>query len=115
MSDKSLVSTLFNHPFSFAVGVGAANGLLAKMRDKPITPTAVLYLAVILGLGEAALASEEPEEERHTSVSATAFYSVLGVFAGVALFADWSGRKVKGGGGIPIAQRETEGQSQLTS
>jgi hypothetical protein len=87
------VKTLLNHPFSFAVGVGLANGLLAFARQKKIDFKTAATLSVILGLGEAALVMYEPEEERgEHSLSSIAVLSVAGVMLGVAPFIEWSPR-----------------------
>lgn len=92
MADFS-VKTLLNHPFSFAVGVGLANGLLAFARQKKIDFKTAATLSVILGLGEAALVMYEPEEERgEHSLSSIAVLSVAGVMLGVAPFIEWSPR-----------------------
>lgn len=77
---------LVNHPFSFAIGVGAANGLLAVGRGKSIDLPTALTLSTILGLGEMALVMYEPESERTNSLVAIALWSVAGVMVGVMPF-----------------------------
>ena len=74
---------LLNHPYSFAVGIGVTNGLLAKARNKHIDPMTAVTLSLILGLGEAALVAREPTWQRKQSLTAIAVYSVLGVLTGV--------------------------------
>lgn len=111
VDQPGLVSRLAGNPFVFAMGVGLANGLLAKMRGKSITPKAAIYMALILGAGEAALASEEPAEERTNTVSSIGWMSILGVFVGIAAFTNWTGApsssSSSGGGilpsGVPVA------------
>jgi hypothetical protein len=92
---------LVNHPFSFAVGVGVANGLLAVGRGKKIDVPTALTLSAILGLGEMALVMYEPESERPMSLTAIGVYSVLGVLGGVLPFVTWG--DAHGGAGVPIA------------
>jgi hypothetical protein len=92
---------LVNHPYSFAVGVGVANGLLAVGRGKKIDVPTALTLSAILGFGEMALVMYEPESERSMSLTAIGVYSVLGVLTGVLPFVTWSGEPH--GGGLPIA------------
>jgi hypothetical protein len=77
---------LVNHPYSFAMGVGIANGFLAVGRGKKIDMPTALTLATILGLGEMALIMYEPESERQYSLQATGIYSVLGVLTGLLPF-----------------------------
>lgn len=77
---------LVDHPYTFAMGVGVANGLLAVGRGKKIDMPTALTLSVILGLGEMALVVYEPESERHYSLTSVGIYSVLGVLTGVLPF-----------------------------
>lgn len=77
---------LVNHPYSFAVGVGVANGMLAVGRGKKIDVPTALTLSAILGLGEMALVMYEPESERSMSLEMIGVYSVLGVLTGVLPF-----------------------------
>jgi hypothetical protein len=100
---------LVNHPFSFAVGVGVANGLLAVGRGKKIDMPTALTLSAILGLGEMALVMYEPESERSHSLTVIGAYSVLGVLAGVLPFVSKEGH----GGGVPIASRESGGEASM--
>ena len=95
---------LVNHPYSFAVGVGVANGLLAVGRGKKIDMPTALTLSAILGLGEMALVMYEPESERTMSLTAIGVYSVLGVLTGVLPFVSKEGH----GGAVPIASKEPE-------
>lgn len=82
----SAFKTLMNHPFSFAVGIGVANGMLAVGRNKKIDMPTALTLSAILGLGEMALVMYEPEHERSHSLEIIGVYSVLGVLLGVLPF-----------------------------
>jgi len=77
---------LVNHPFSFAIGVGVANGLLAVGRGKSIDKPTAVTLSLILGLGEMALVAFEPESERPMSLTAIGLWSVAGVAVGVMPF-----------------------------
>lgn len=85
------VKDLVNHPYSFAMGVGIANGFLAVGRGKKIDLPTALTLSAILGLGEMALIMYEPESERQYSLTATGIYSVLGVLTGLLPFVSPSG------------------------
>lgn len=97
---------LIEHPFSFAVGIGLANGLLAKVRGKGIDVATGIALAAILGIGEAVIvALEKPDPtKKHYSPALVALYSVIGVGVGLAPFVTLEGE----GGGLPIAERERE-------
>jgi len=77
---------LVNHPFSFAIGVGVANGLLAVGRGKSIDLPTAVTLSTILGLGEMALVIYEPASERTRSLAAIGAWSVAGVMVGVMPF-----------------------------
>lgn len=94
---------LVDHPFSFAVGVGVANGLLAVGRGKKIDVPTALTLSAILGLGEAALVMYEPAHERTHSLTAIGVHSVLGVLAGVLPFVTFGEVHHGERGGLPIA------------
>ena len=77
---------LVNHPYSFAMGVGIANGFLAVGRGKKIDFKTALTLSTILGLGEMALIMYEPESERTYSLQSVGIFSVLGVLTGLLPF-----------------------------
>ncbi len=102
--------SLVDHPFSFAAGVGVANGLLAVSRDKKIDVPTALTLSVILGLGETALVMYEPESERPMGLGAIAAYSVLGVLLGVAPFIT---PNAHGAHSLPIATATPNGQQPV--
>jgi hypothetical protein len=95
---------LVNHPYSFAMGVGIANGFLAVGRGKKIDMPTALTLSAILGLGEMALVMYEPESERSMSLPAIGVYSVLGVLTGLLPFV--SPGHQEHGGALPIASKE---------
>lgn len=100
---------LVNHPFSFAVGVGVANGLLAVARGKRVDGPTAAALGVILGLGEAALVGLEPGHSVWSKETAkVAWLSVLGVGVGVLPFVLFG--KGEPTHGIPIAS--TGGKSE---
>lgn len=103
-SPKEIAKAAFHHPFTFAAGVGVANGLLAKARDKAIDVPTAATLAIILGLGEMALEAFVPPEKRPPmSLPAIGLWSVAGIAAGLAPFIDWTGEK-EAARGLPIAQ-----------
>jgi hypothetical protein len=101
------IKTLVNHPFSFAVGIGVANGLLAVARGKKIDIPTALWLSAILGLGEMALEMYVPAEERAHSLPAIGAHSVAGVLLGVLPFV--TTEPGHHGGGLPIASRTEPG------
>lgn len=85
------LKTLVNHPLTFAIGVGLANGLLAKARGKKIDLKTLVTLGSIIGLGEAALVMYEPPEERgeimsKMSLMAIGLYSCGGLYLGLLPF-----------------------------
>jgi len=101
-----------NHPFTFAVGVGLANGILARVRGKQVDVPTAVALALILGAGEAVIEhfdKSKPPEEKH-SPAAVVLYSIAGVAAGLLPFITWE--TAEGGTRpIPIASKETTGDS----
>lgn len=98
---------LVNHPFSFAVGVGVANGLLAVARGKRIDLPTAAALGVILGLGEAALVGLEPGHKVWSKETGkVAWLSVLGVAVGVAPFVLLGTGEA--GHGAPLAEKSRE-------
>jgi hypothetical protein len=97
-----------NHPFTFALGVGVANGALAKVRGKEVDVPTAVALALILGAGEAAIEhfdkTKPPEEKR--SILAMSLLSIAGVGLGLLPFLSW---KMEGGARpLPIAQADEE-------
>jgi hypothetical protein len=102
---------LVNHPYSFAMGVGIANGFLAVGRGKKIDMPTALTLSAILGLGEMALVMYEPESERSMSLQAIGVYSVLGVLTGLLPFV--SPGHQEHNGGFPIAEKEPSARIPL--
>ncbi len=101
---------LVNHPYSFAVGVGVANGMLAVGRGKKIDMPTALTLSAILGLGEMALVMYEPESERSMSLTSIGVFSVLGVLTGVLPFVT---REAAHGGAVPVATKDEGGMTPL--
>lgn len=102
---------LVHHPFSFAVGVGLANGLLAVARGKSIDVPIATALGIILGIGEAALVGLEPGNKVWSKETGkVAIHSVLGVAVGVLPFVLFG--KGEPGHGLPIAEtaKKTEGK-----
>lgn len=76
---------LVNHPFTFALGVGLANGALAAVRGKHIDVKTAAALTAILGVGETVIVAFEPGEKKHSNL-ATLLHSIAGVFIGLAPF-----------------------------
>lgn len=103
---------LVNHPFSFAVGVGVANGLLAVARGKRIDVPTATALGVILGLGEAALVGLEPGHELWSKDTArVAWLSILGVGVGVLPFVLFGKGEVGHGAPLASAAVDAEGSA----
>ena len=79
------------HPGIFATGVGLANGLLARARNKKIDPKTAITLASVLGIGELVLIAYEPPSERGAySLTEVGVWSVFGVLAGLLPFISWN-------------------------
>lgn len=76
---------LVNHPFTFAAGVGLANGLLAAVRGKHIDFKTAAALTAILGVGETVIVAFEPGEKKHSNL-AVLLHSIAGVGLGLAPF-----------------------------
>lgn len=88
------LKTLVDHPFSYAIGVGMANGLLAKSRDKKIDLKTAVTLGSIIGIGETALVMYEPQHERgeimsQMSLMEVGLWSCAGLFVGLLPFITW--------------------------
>lgn len=112
--------TLLDHPFSFAMGVGLANGLLAKARDKQVDARVATTLAAILGLGETALVMYEPQSERgplmkDMTLMEIGVYSALGVLVGLIPFMSWSGAHAATATSVPIASSTPSGGNTAVS
>lgn len=107
---------LVNHPFTFAVGVGAANGLLAAVRGKRVDLPTGIALAAILGVGEAVINHFEPHPPgappKRSDLS-VAIHSVLGVALGLAPFVFLMRGAEDHGGGIPVAEAERARQEKV--
>lgn len=80
----SLVSELVSHPGVFGAGAGLANGVIATVRAKPMSVTANLVTAGVIGVSEGML-SDKPE-----NAVPIAILSALGAIAGMAPFTRWS-------------------------
>jgi hypothetical protein len=76
------------HPMTFAIGVGVANGVLAAVRDKPVSTKAAAITAAVIAAGELALVFELPDEER-PNMTEFAIYTMTGTFLGLAPFVSW--------------------------
>jgi fucose 4-O-acetylase-like acetyltransferase len=99
---------LVNHPFTFAAGVGLANGLLAAARGKHIDLKTAAALTMILGVGETVIVAFEPGEKKHSNL-AVLLHSIAGVGLGLAPFVRMSSdEKELVGKTIPIAKGVSE-------
>lgn len=97
---------LVNHPFTFAAGVGLANGLLAAARGKHIDLKTAAALTMILGVGETVIVAFEPGEKKHSNL-AVLLHSIAGVGLGLAPFVKLSPDEAKMvGGKFPIADSD---------
>lgn len=82
------MSQVAANPMVFAVGVGVANGVLAAVRNKPVSPRALYATAAVLAIGEAILIMDEPEASRPPLGSFMA-QTAIGVGLGMAPFVSW--------------------------
>ena len=82
------VGEIAQQPAVFALGVGVATGLLAMLRDKPITPQAAAITAAGIAAGELALVYELPPDERPEMIPFV-LWTMLGTYAGLAGFVSW--------------------------
>lgn len=85
----SLLSQVAAHPMVFAIGVGVANGVLAAVRDKPVSTRAATATAAVLAAGEVVLVMDLPEAER-PDLSKFALHTAIGVMLGMAPFVTWT-------------------------
>ncbi len=83
------LAELAAHPGVFAMGVGVANGVLAAVRDKPVSPLAAAITAGVIAAGELALVYELPPEERPDMLPFT-LWSIAGTYVGLAPFVSWT-------------------------
>jgi hypothetical protein len=81
------VLELVEHPAALGVAVGIANGVLAAVREKPMSVTANLVTAAVVGISEAVLV---PDESRRVSVG---LLSAIGAAAGMAAFTRFDPKK----------------------
>ena len=78
------------HPLVFGMGVGLANGFLAKARDMHFSTRAALATAATLAIGETILALDHtPDERGGRPLWMFAGMSGIGVLLGVSLFTNW--------------------------
>lgn len=82
------MSQVAANPLVFAIGIGIANGVLAAVRNKPVSQRALYATAAVLAMGETILVLDEPEEER-PDLAKFAGMTALGVFIGLAPFVSW--------------------------
>jgi hypothetical protein len=88
MQQQSFVAQMAGHPGTFAFGVGIANGVLAAVRNKPISPNAAYITAGVIAAGELALVAELPPDQKPDMVR-LGVWSLVGTLAGLALFTEW--------------------------
>lgn len=74
------VLDIVSNPAIFGVAAGIANGLLATVREKPISVQVNLITAAVIGISEGVLS-----EDRDAAVS-VGFLSAVGAAAGMAAF-----------------------------
>lgn len=86
--EPGLVAQIAANPIVFAIGIGVANGVLAAVRNKPVSQRALWATAAVLAVGETILVLDEPEEER-PDLWKFAGSTALGVFIGLAPFTSW--------------------------
>lgn len=92
MAKDSLMAQVAASPAVFAIGVGIANGVLAAVRNKPITARAAYATAVVLAAGEAILIMDLPDTER-PEYTPFIVQTALGVLLGISPFVSWNGEK----------------------
>ena len=71
---------LASNPAVFGLGAGVVNGVLATVREKPMSITANLVTAAVIGISEGILA------ENRDSAARVGVMSALGAAAGMSLF-----------------------------
>lgn len=84
----STMAQIAADPMVFAFGVGIANGVLAAVRGKPVSPMALYATVGVLTAGEVVLVAELPPHER-PDLKLFSLKTALGVFAGFAPFVSW--------------------------
>jgi hypothetical protein len=88
MAAQSRIAEIVANPFIFAITGGVANGVLAAVRDKPVSMSAAWITALTIAAGELALVYELPEAER-PSLGMLFAHTVAGTFVGMAPFISW--------------------------
>lgn len=83
------MSQVAANPLVFAIGIGIANGVLAAVRNKPVSQRALWATAAVLAAGETILVLDEPAEHRPDLLH-FAGMTALGVFLGLAPFTSWT-------------------------
>lgn len=86
MAEQSFMSQVAANPMVFALGIGVANGVLAAVRNKPVSQRALYATAAVLAVGEAILILDEPE---HPPLGTFMAQTALGVGLGMAPFVSW--------------------------
>lgn len=83
----STLQAAASHPLTVGLGAGVANGLFAAVRRKPVSLTANLVTASVIGISEGML-SDTPK----TAIPIAGF-SALGATLGMAAFTRWDREK----------------------
>lgn len=92
MAEQSAIAQMAAHPGVFALGVGVANGLLAAVRNKSLSPNAAYVTAAVIAAGEVALVRYSHEWESglaRPDLARLGLWSLVGTMAGLALFVEW--------------------------
>lgn len=87
MAEKSIVAQIAADPLAFAVGIGVANGVLAAVRNKPVSQRALYATAAVLAVGETILILDESQRPPLAAFMAK---TAIGVFLGLAPFVSWT-------------------------
>lgn len=86
MAEKSLMAQIAADPMAFAIAIGVGNGVLAAVRNKPVSQRALYATAAVLAVGEAILLLDEPERP---PLGAFMAKTAIGVGLGLAPFVSW--------------------------
>ncbi len=88
LGSESGLLELATHPAVFGFAGGVVAGLLAAVRDMPVSPKAAIVTSLVTAGGEVALVLDAPPELR-PHLGKLAAWSALGTMASLALFVSW--------------------------
>lgn len=88
LGSESGLMELATHPAIFGFAGGVIAGLLAAVRQKPVSAKAAFVTSLVTAGGEVALVFDLPPEQR-PNLTALAAWSALGTMASLALFVSW--------------------------